>query len=167
MKNLQGLLSVVEAAAAGSFTAAAARLDLTPAAVSKNVAGFEKALGLRLFQRGSRRLAITPEGQAFLDRAVPALAALQEAVGASTQASAAIGGRVRVSASEASVGRLTSKPSLRRTTSRRCARSTGARAARRSEAGSVQSSPVRVTNQRAVTTCVPATRCSRSTCQRS
>jgi DNA-binding transcriptional LysR family regulator len=101
MKNLQGLLSVVEAAAAGSFTAAAARLDLTPAAVSKNVAGFEKALGVRLFQRGSRRLAITAEGQAFLDRAVPALAALQEAVGASTQASAAISGRVRLSASVA------------------------------------------------------------------
>jgi DNA-binding transcriptional LysR family regulator len=101
MKNLQGLLSVVEAAAAGSFTAAAARLDLTPAAVSKNVAGFEKALGVRLFQRTSRRLHITPEGQAFLDRAVPALAALQDAVGASTQTTGAIGGRVRVSASVA------------------------------------------------------------------
>ena len=101
MKNLQGLLSVVEAAAAGSFTAAAARLGLTPAAVSKNVAGFEKALGLRLFQRTSRRLGITPEGQAFLDRAVPALAALQEAVGASTRPTAAVTGRVRLSASVA------------------------------------------------------------------
>jgi DNA-binding transcriptional LysR family regulator len=38
MKNLPSLVSFTEAVAAGSFTAAAAKLDLTPAAVSKNVA---------------------------------------------------------------------------------------------------------------------------------
>jgi len=53
----------VTAADEGSFSAAARRLGLTPAAVSKSVAQFEARLGVRLFQRSTRRLALTAEGE--------------------------------------------------------------------------------------------------------
>jgi DNA-binding transcriptional LysR family regulator len=46
-----------------SFSAAARRLGLTPAAVSKSVAQFEARLGVRLFQRSTRRLALTTDGE--------------------------------------------------------------------------------------------------------
>lgn len=53
----------IVAAAEASFSAAARRLGLTPAAVSKSVAQFEARLGVRLFQRSTRRLALTAEGE--------------------------------------------------------------------------------------------------------
>ena len=53
----------VAAADEGSFSAAARRLGLTPAAVSKSVAQLEVRLGVRLFQRSTRRLAPTTDGE--------------------------------------------------------------------------------------------------------
>ena len=53
----------VAAADEGSFSAAARRLGLTPAAVSKSVAQLEARLGVRLFQRSTRRLAPTTDGE--------------------------------------------------------------------------------------------------------
>ena len=53
-------------AEAGGFSAAARRLGLTPAAVSRNVAMLERNLGLRLFQRSTRRLTLTEAGERFL-----------------------------------------------------------------------------------------------------
>lgn len=47
----------------GSFSAAARRLGLTPAAVSKSVAQLEARLGVRLFQRSTRQLALTTDGE--------------------------------------------------------------------------------------------------------
>jgi DNA-binding transcriptional LysR family regulator len=53
----------IAAADEGSFSAAARRLGLTPAAVSKSVAQFEARLGVRLFQRSTRSLALTTDGE--------------------------------------------------------------------------------------------------------
>jgi DNA-binding transcriptional LysR family regulator len=47
----------------GSFSAAARRLGLTPAAVSKSVQRLEARLGVRLFQRSTRSLALTTDGE--------------------------------------------------------------------------------------------------------
>ena len=47
----------------GSFSAAARHLGLTPAAVSKSVAQLEARLGVRLFQRSTRSLALTTVGE--------------------------------------------------------------------------------------------------------
>ena len=44
MKNLQGLLAFVETATSGSLTAAAERLEITPAGVSKSLAKLEQQL---------------------------------------------------------------------------------------------------------------------------
>ncbi len=97
MKNMQGLLAFVETAASGSFTAAAERLELTPAAVSKSLAKLEQQLGVRLFNRSTRRLALTDEGQRFLAEARTALRLLDQAVATVTQSAAEPAGRVRVS----------------------------------------------------------------------
>jgi DNA-binding transcriptional LysR family regulator len=97
VKNLQGLLAFVEAASAGSLRAAADRLDVTPAAVSKNLARLEQQLGVRLLQRSTRRLALTAEGAVFLEKARAALRGLDEAVAEVSQSAQVPAGRVRIS----------------------------------------------------------------------
>jgi DNA-binding transcriptional LysR family regulator len=52
----------VASADEASFSAAARKLGLTPAAVSKSVARLESGLGVRLFQRSTRSLSLTEEG---------------------------------------------------------------------------------------------------------
>ncbi|NVM77176.1 DNA-binding transcriptional LysR family regulator [Duganella sp. SG902] len=53
----------IAAADEGSFSAAARRLGLTPAAVSKSVNRLELRLGVRLFQRSTRSLSLTTDGE--------------------------------------------------------------------------------------------------------
>jgi DNA-binding transcriptional LysR family regulator len=83
MKQLQtslpGLVSAVQAADSGSFTKAAQVLDLTPAAVSKNVAALEALLQVRLFNRTTRQLSLTEEGKAFIAQTREGLQALEAA----------------------------------------------------------------------------------------
>lgn len=57
------LLAVVEA---GSLSAGARRLRMPLATVSRQVAGLEEHLGVRLVLRSSRGLALTDEGRAFV-----------------------------------------------------------------------------------------------------
>ncbi len=89
MKQLQtslpGLISAVQAADSGSFTAAAKVLDLTPAAVSKNVAALEALLQVRLFNRTTRQLSLTEEGKAFIAQTREGLQALEAASVTATQ----------------------------------------------------------------------------------
>ena len=97
MRNLHGLVSFTEVATAGSFTGAAAKLNLTPAAVSKNVARLEAQLGVRLFNRSTRQVHLTEEGERLRERTAPALRALDEAVSEISQARSGAVGRVRIS----------------------------------------------------------------------
>jgi DNA-binding transcriptional LysR family regulator len=63
----------------GGFTAAAREFRLTPSGVSKLVSRLEGRLSARLINRSTRRLQLTPEGQAFYDRAVRVLSDIDEA----------------------------------------------------------------------------------------
>jgi DNA-binding transcriptional LysR family regulator len=74
-----GLLSAVQVAESGSFAGAAKALDLTAAAVSKNVAKLEAQLQVRLFNRTTRRLFLTEEGKVFLAQARAGLTLLEDA----------------------------------------------------------------------------------------
>ncbi|MGH8083228.1 MAG: LysR family transcriptional regulator, partial [Lysobacter sp.] len=67
METLANLESFVRSADLRGFSAAARQLGLTPAAVSRNVAVLERNLGLRLFQRSTRKLTLTESGERFLD----------------------------------------------------------------------------------------------------
>ena len=97
MKQLQGLLAFIEIADAGSLAAAARRLNVTPAAVSKNLLRLEEQLGVRLVQRSTRTLRLTSEGSGFLVKARSALRTLDEAVAEVSQAAAEPAGTVRIS----------------------------------------------------------------------
>ena len=66
MESLANLESFVRSAELGSFSAAARRLGLTPAGVSRNVAALETNLALRLFHRSTRSLTLTEAGERFL-----------------------------------------------------------------------------------------------------
>lgn len=63
----------------GGFSAAARALHMSPSAVSKLVARLEHRLGVRLFNRSTRQIQLTPEGGAFYERSVRVLADLDEA----------------------------------------------------------------------------------------
>jgi DNA-binding transcriptional LysR family regulator len=78
-KRWPGFLAAVRTADAGSFSAAARQLNLTPAAVGKSVAALEAHLGVRLFNRTTRQLALTEEGERVVGHARAALQSLAQA----------------------------------------------------------------------------------------
>jgi DNA-binding transcriptional LysR family regulator len=80
METLANLESFVRSAEASSFSVAARRLSLTPAAVSRNVAMLERNLGVRLFQRTTRKLTLTEAGERFLLTVQDHLEGLQAAI---------------------------------------------------------------------------------------
>ena len=85
----------------GSFSAAARALGLTQSTLSRQVAGLETALGVTLFERAGRSLALTEPGRGLLDhfREMGA-AAVRISLGASGR-SQDVSGRVSISATEA------------------------------------------------------------------
>lgn len=99
MESLANLECFVRSAEAGSFSAAARLLALTPAAVSRNVAMLERNLGVRLFQRSTRKLSLTETGEHFLASIGGNLHALQAAIGAVTTERGEPAGVLRVSLS--------------------------------------------------------------------
>jgi DNA-binding transcriptional LysR family regulator len=85
LDRLHELEVFVAVADAGSFARAAARLRLSPPAVTRAVAALEERLGTRVFTRTTRSLTVTDVGQRFLASARRILADLetakQEAIG--------------------------------------------------------------------------------------
>ncbi|OXI36352.1 LysR family transcriptional regulator [Burkholderia aenigmatica] len=100
-QRTRAILSFVHAADGGSFAAAGRMLGITSAAVSKNVAGLEHALGVRLMNRTTRTLKLTDEGSVFLRQARVALDALDSAVDSIVAQRLGPQGRVRISTSAA------------------------------------------------------------------
>ncbi|MCY1075104.1 LysR family transcriptional regulator [Archangium lansingense] len=101
MESLSHLESFVRSAETGSFSAAARRLGLTPAAVSKNVATLEARLGVRLFQRSTRRLTLTESGERFLQEVRGGLETIQGAIANVATAAGQPSGTLKVSMSPA------------------------------------------------------------------
>ncbi|WP_225204455.1 LysR family transcriptional regulator [Novosphingobium huizhouense] len=97
METLANLESFVRSAELGSFSAAARRLALTPAAVSRNVAMLERNLGVRLFQRSTRKLTLTETGEAFHLSIAENLAELKDAIAAAASSDSEPAGVLRVS----------------------------------------------------------------------
>jgi DNA-binding transcriptional LysR family regulator len=101
MTQLQHLVCFVRTAEHGSFSAAARVLGLTPAGVSKNVASLEAELGVRLFHRSTRRLALTEAGERFLRRIETPLDALHQAVTSAGEGGDEAAGTLKVSMGQA------------------------------------------------------------------
>ncbi|AFT88570.1 LysR family transcriptional regulator [Paraburkholderia phenoliruptrix BR3459a] len=64
--NLRDIRAFIAVAQTGSFTQAAARLHLSQPALTVQIRRLEETLGLRLFDRNSRNVALTPTGRDLL-----------------------------------------------------------------------------------------------------
>jgi len=91
----------VEVAERRSFRRAAEHLGVSPAAVSQNVARLEDAVGVRLLDRTTRRVAPTPEGERFLVHCRAALDALRSGRDVLAEASQVPDGELRLSTTPA------------------------------------------------------------------
>src|SRR5712692_4066293 len=80
----------------GSFAAAAQDVGLSPSAVSKLILRLEHRLGVRLINRTTRRLALTAEGEIYLDRVREILGAIEVAESEIASARASPRGNLRV-----------------------------------------------------------------------
>lgn len=79
-----------------SFTRAARRLGVTPSSLSQTIRGLEDRLGVRLFNRTTRSVALTDPGRTLSDRLAPVFSAFEDAL---AEASAGVGsatGRLRL-----------------------------------------------------------------------
>jgi DNA-binding transcriptional LysR family regulator len=90
-----GVLNAVTEA--GSFVGAAEALDMTASGVSRAVARLEARLGIRLFDRNPRAVALTEEGRRFHAQVLPLLRSLEEAATEVADAANMISGRLRIS----------------------------------------------------------------------
>ncbi|MDH4582055.1 LysR family transcriptional regulator [Pseudomonas sp. BN415] len=77
MDKLSALTMFVATAEHGSFSRAAEQLGKTPSALTKAVGHLESELGVRLFERTTRRMALTEAGHIYLEGARQALMQLQ------------------------------------------------------------------------------------------
>ncbi|MCX4162438.1 MULTISPECIES: LysR family transcriptional regulator [Paraburkholderia] len=110
MTAMETFVAVVEA---GSFSAAARRLDVGQPAVSKSIAQLEERVGARLLLRSTRGLNTTDAGQRFYEHAKVAIDEAEEAEHAARQSSESLSGRLRVSAA-VTFARLHILPALKR-----------------------------------------------------
>jgi len=91
--DLEAFIAVVEA---GSFTAAAERLDVAKSAVSRRVSALEERLGVQLLRRTTRRFNLTETGKSFYEHSARILADLDEAEAAVLQEHGELRGNLRV-----------------------------------------------------------------------
>jgi DNA-binding transcriptional LysR family regulator len=77
--NLEQLQTLIEVMRRGSFAAVARDNDLDPSSVSRDIANLEQALGVRLFERTTKRLTPTEAGMLYAARLEPLLLELEQA----------------------------------------------------------------------------------------
>ncbi|MDR8412577.1 LysR family transcriptional regulator [Nonomuraea sp. 3-1Str] len=94
--DLQQMRYVVAVAETGGFTRAAERCLVVQSALSHQIARLERELGARLFDRTSRRVSLTPAGEAFLPAARQALDAAERARAEVAAAAGEIRGRLAI-----------------------------------------------------------------------
>ncbi len=94
------LLALVTVARLGSFTKAAQELELSQPALSRQIIGLQRTLGVKLFERVGRSVRLTPAGEELVGRAGPLLEELGRVTGNLTSLSGTAAGRVRLGASE-------------------------------------------------------------------
>lgn len=86
-----------------SFSAAARSLDCDPSTISKVIQRLENRLGVRLFNRTSRALALTQEGESFLEAAQRVVDAITDAENVIGQGTAEVSGTLRINSTLAFV----------------------------------------------------------------
>ena len=100
--ELNAFIAVVEA---GGFSAAARRTGDSQSAISKSVGALEKRLGVMLFNRSTRSVTLTDQGQRYYDLTKPLVDEMDEADSELTSTTLDVSGQIRIAAS-ATFGRL-------------------------------------------------------------
>ncbi|WP_346949672.1 LysR family transcriptional regulator [Dyella sp.] len=95
-RTLAGLRVFFAVVDAGSFAGAGEILDMSQPGVSRAIARLEQRLGLRLFDRTTRAVALTEEGRRFHRQVTPVLAELEEVVDEAAGSAGAVRGKLRV-----------------------------------------------------------------------
>jgi DNA-binding transcriptional LysR family regulator len=96
--RLQTMKVFARVAQAAGFARAARDLRMTAGAVSKHVSALEEQVGVRLFDRTTRRVALTEAGRIYLERCLECLQALDDADASVSELARAPRGLLRVTA---------------------------------------------------------------------
>jgi DNA-binding transcriptional LysR family regulator len=111
MIKLDGLATFAAVADAGSITEASRRMGVSKSVLSERLAELERTLGARLLQRSTRKISVTEDGIAFLERARRILRETAEATAEVAERRGALAGPLRLSA-PVSFGSLHLGPAL-------------------------------------------------------
>jgi DNA-binding transcriptional LysR family regulator len=106
INELRAIATFTKAVELGSIRRAAAAQGVSPQAASQALAQLEAHLGVRLLHRTTRSLALTDEGQRFLETTQPALAALDRALNQARDAKDEIAGPLRIVGPQSSFGAI-------------------------------------------------------------
>lgn len=98
MDLFDGLKAFVATAQTGSFTAAARQLGISNQLASKYVGALETRLGVRLFQRTTRKVGLTPAGEDLMARAPALLDEIDDMLAEISEGKRGFSGTIRVSA---------------------------------------------------------------------
>ena len=93
---LTGLSVLAAVIDAGNFARAGRALNLTQSGVSRAIQRLEERIGTRLFERTSKAMRLTDEGQRFCAEVLPLLSRLEEAAAETSRSGRAVRGRLRV-----------------------------------------------------------------------
>jgi DNA-binding transcriptional LysR family regulator len=96
INEMRAIATFAKAVELGSIRRAAAAQGVSAQAASQVISQLERHLGVRLLHRTTRSLALTEEGQHFLENAQPALAGLEQALGHAREARDEIAGPLRI-----------------------------------------------------------------------
>jgi len=96
MASLNLIVSFASAARQLSFAGAARELGLSPSAVAKNIARLEAQLGLRLFHRTTRQVALSADGEELYARCLRILEEIETLEAAATGTRGAVRGTLRI-----------------------------------------------------------------------
>jgi DNA-binding transcriptional LysR family regulator len=105
MDKLRAMQVFVHIVEAGSLTGAAAVLGMSGPAVVRSLAALERAIGVRLLQRTTRRSSLSDEGREYYERCKRVLAAVDEADTSMSARRSEPHGRLRITA-PATYGRM-------------------------------------------------------------
>lgn len=98
MNDLRQLVVFAETVSCGSMSAAAARLGMTPSAVSQTIKALERQSGVTLLHRSTRKLTLTEDGKQCYAHCLQMMASWKAASDSLTQARDAPTGELRIAA---------------------------------------------------------------------
>lgn len=98
MNDLRPLFVFAETVSRGSMSAAAARLGMTPSAVSQTIKGLERQYGVTLLHRSTRKLTLTEDGQRCYEHCLRLKEAYTAATDSLSEARDAPTGELRIAA---------------------------------------------------------------------